>query len=89
MDGEAKADGPVRVEVGCAFGDIVENVSLTLVGIEDGCLEVDGGREVMVVSQLVWIDEGVGWERIESMESTGGGERREREAGDQGGMEAR
>lgn len=89
MDGEAKADGPIRVEASCTFSDVVENVSWMLVDVEDGCLEVDGGPEVVVVGQLVWIDEEVGWEGVESMESTGSGERRKGETGEEGGMKAR
>jgi len=89
MNGEGKADSPILVEVSCVFGNVVEDVSRTLVDIEDGRLEVDGGLKVVVVGQLIWIDEEVGWERVESVERTGGGERRERETGDKGGMKAR
>jgi len=89
MDGEAKADGPVRMKVSCIFGDVVENVCLTVVDIEDGCFEVDGGLKVVVIGQFVWVDENVGWEGVESMEGTGGGERRKRETRDEGGMKAR
>ena len=89
MDGEAKADCPVRMEVSCIFGDVVENVSLTVVDTEDGCFEVDGGPKVVVVGQLVWVDENVGWEGVENMEGTGRGERRKRETRDEGGMKAR
>jgi len=60
-----------------------------LVDVEDGCFEVDGGAKVVVVGQLVWIDEEVWWERVESMERTGRGERRKGEAGGEGGMKAR
>lgn len=89
MDGEAKTDGPVRMEVSCAFCDVVENVSRTLVDVEDGCFEVNGGPEVMVTRQLVWVDEDVGWERVEDMERTRGGEGRKRETRNEGGMKAR
>ena len=89
MDGEIKADGPVRMKVSCIFGDVVENVSLTFVDIEDGCFEVDGGLEIVVVGQFVWVDENVRRERVESMERTGRGENRKRETRDEGGMKAR
>ena len=64
MDGEAKTNGPVRLEVGCISGDVVENVSWMLLEAEDGCFEVDGGPKVVVLRQLVWIDEDVRWEGI-------------------------
>ena len=89
MDGEAKADGPVLVEVRRVSADVVEDVSWMMVDGEDGCLEVDGGAEVVVLGQLVWVDEDVGRERVEGMEGTGRGGRGERKTGDEGGMEAR
>ena len=88
MDGEAKADGPVRIKVGCVFSDVVENASWMLVDIEDGCFEVDGSPQVVVVGQLVWIDEDVGWERVECMERTGRGEGRKWETREEGRMKA-
>jgi hypothetical protein len=89
MEEEAKADRPVRMEVGCIFGDVVENVRLTFVDIEDGCFEVDGGPKVVVVGQFVWVDENVGWERVESMERTGNGKRRKGETRDEGRVKTR
>ena len=89
MNGEAKTDCPVRLEVSCISGDVVENVSWKLVEVEDGCFEVDGGPKVVVLGQLVWIDEDVGWEGVESMERTVRGERGERETREEGGMETR
>jgi len=89
VDGEAKAGGPVGLEVGCIFGDVVENVGWMLVEDEDGCFEVDGGPKVVVLGQLVWIDEEVGWEGVESMERAGRGERGERETREEGGMKTR
>ena len=89
MDGKTKADGPVRMEVCCIFGDVVENVSLMFVDIEDGCFEVDGGPKVVVVGQFVWVNENMGWERVENMKRTRRGERRKRDARDEGGMKTR
>lgn len=89
VNGEVKADGPVGLKVSCIFTDVVEDVSWTLVDGKDGCFEVDGGPKVVVVGQLVWIDEDVGWERIKSMERTGRGERGKGETRDEGGVEAR
>ena len=89
MDGEAKADGPVLVEAGCIFCDVVEDVSWVLVEVEDGGFEVDGGPQVVVPGELVWIDEEVGREGVEGMERTGRGEGGERETREQGGVEAR
>jgi len=89
VDGEAKADGPVRLEVGSISGDVVENVSWMLVEAENGCFEVDGGLKVVVLGQLVWIDKDMGWEGIESMERTVRRERGERETREEGGMETR
>lgn len=89
MDGEAKTDGAVGVEVGRVFGDVVENVSWTLVEAEDGCFEVDGGAEVVVIGQFVWVDEEAGWERVEGMERAGGGERGKGETREEGEVEAR
>lgn len=57
-----------------------------MVNSEDRCFEVYCGPKVVVVGQLVWIDKQVGWERVEGMECTRGGERRKREARDEGGM---
>jgi hypothetical protein len=89
MHGEAEADGPVWLEVGCVFADVVEDESWTLVDVEDGCLEVDGGPKVVVAGQLVWVDEDVRGERVERMERTGSGEGGKRETREEGGMEAR
>ena len=89
MDGKTKADGPVWLEVSCIFRDVVENGSWLLVDVEDGCLEVDGGPKIVVLGQLVRIDEDVGWERVESMERTGGREGGERETGEESGVKPR
>ena len=89
MDGEAKADGVIRLEASCISGDVVENVSWVVVEVEDGRFEVDGSSKVVVLGQLVWIDEDVGWEGVESMERTVRGERGERETREKGGMETR
>jgi hypothetical protein len=89
MHGEAKADGPVWLEVGCVPGDVVEDVGWMFVEAEDGRFEVDGGAEVVVLGQLVWVDEEVRGKGVEGMEGTGGRESREGETGEQGGVEAR
>ena len=89
VDGEAKADGPVQLEVSCIPGDVVENVSWMWVEVEDGCFEVDGSPKVVVLGQLIWIDEDVGWEGIESMKRTVRGEGGEWETREEGGMETR
>jgi hypothetical protein len=77
------------VEVSGIFCDIVEDVSWTLVDVEGGCFEVDGIPEVVVAGQLVWVDEDVGWERVENMERARRREWEERETRVQGRMETR
>lgn len=89
MDGEAKADSSVLLEVSCISGDVVKDVSWMLVEVEDGCFEVDSGPKVVVLGQLVWIDEDVGRKGVKSMERTIRGERGERETREEGGMETR
>ena len=89
MDGETKANGPIWLEASCVSTDVVEDVGWMLVDGEDGRLEVDGGPEVVVVGQLVWVDKDVGRERVEGMKGAGGGEAGMGETGDEGGMEAR
>lgn len=89
MDGETEADGPVRVEVSCIFGDVVEDANLTLTNIKDRRFEVEGGLKIVVVGQFVWVDKDVRRERVESMERTRMRERRKRETRDEGGVKAR
>lgn len=88
VDRETEADAPVRVEVSCIFGNVVKNMSLSLVDIEDGCFKVNRGPKVVVVGQFVWVDKDVGRESVESMKRTVEGERRKRETRNKGGMKA-
>ena len=89
MDGQAKADGSIRVEVSLFFREVVENLSRTLIDYEGGCFEVNGRFKVVVFGQLVWVNKYVGWERIESMERTRRMKKRNREAGEESRMKAR